>query len=548
MLSQERLREIVREIGQRYPAIKPSGTDHLILNMVQPYSGHVYWHIRAQTVDDLRADEAWRHASLVVRVYDVTGIRFDGRNAHGFFDIAVHALTGNCYFGIERPGRNQVAEIGLHRADNRFHTLARSKETYFDRDRPSGHYQTAGLFVGRDVHKTFSVENIFDARVYEKMSQELADVARPDALTIATLFIDIRSDAHPDSPLGEFIHKTGEIVGKFGAEVRLFSAALADSADSETLLERVRALAETVFAQVAEAHRTTPFRLIHCHDWPSLSVGLRANRELRIPLILSLHATEHERTPGYHPLSAEICAWEKQGVNAASLIIVPHSSTRQQVINLYGADPDRTVIIPDVLAEHVAGLKRTASEIKRGFGLNQEAPLLLFAGELSHAAGADLLMDALPIAFKQHATAQIVFAGDGPLRGELEGRAWHAGLGERCRFFGDVPSDTFESLLLAADFVVIPARTWQGESLAQMAIDHGKPVLTTHQAGTHCVAHGQNGLVAYDNPGSIVWGIQELLGNPLQGNLLRSVAKKKIKMVHHWTPLAPSYIRSMKLF
>lgn len=80
-----------------------------------------------------------------------------------------------------------------------------------------------------------------------------------------------------------------------------------------------------------------------------------------------------------------------------------------------------------------------------------------------------------------------------------------------------------------------------------MAIDHGKPVLTTHQAGTHCVAHGQNGLVAYDNPGSIVWGIQELLGNPLQGNLLRSVAKK-IKMVHHWTPLAPSYIRSMKLF
>jgi glycosyltransferase involved in cell wall biosynthesis len=246
-------------------------------------------------------------------------------------------------------------------------------------------------------------------------------------------------------------------------------------------------------------------------------------------LILSLHSTEHERTQGYHPLSEAICAWEKRGVEAASLIIVPHSSTRQQVINLYGADPDKVVIIPDVLAEHAAGMKRTAGDIKRGFGLNPDAPLLLFAGEISHAAGADLLVDALPIAFRQHATAQVIFAGDGALRGELEGRVWHTGLGHRCKFFGDVNSETFEALLLAAEFAVIPARTWQDGSLAQMVIDYGKPVLTTHQAGIRCVVHGQNGLVTYDNPGSIVWGIQELLGNPLQGNLLRLVAKKKTR-------------------
>lgn len=39
--------------------------------------------------------------------------------------------------------------------------------------------------------------------------------------------------------------------------------------------------------------------------------------------------------------------------------------------------------------------------------------------------------------------------------------------------------------------------------------------------------HGVNGLITFDNPGSIVWGIQELLFNPLQGNMLRVVAKKK---------------------
>jgi hypothetical protein len=32
--------------------------------------------------------------------------------------------------------------------------------------------------------------------------------------------------------------------------------------------------------------------------------------------------------------------------------------------------------------------------------------------------------------------------------------------------------------------------------------------------------------VTFDNPGSIVWGIQELLFKPLQGSMLRLVAKK----------------------
>ena len=79
---------------------------------------------------------------------------------------------------------------------------------------------------------------------------------------------------------------------------------------------------------------------------------------------------------------------------------------------------------------------------------------------------------------------------------------------------------------MASDFIVIPARTWQDQGLAQMAIGCGKPVLTTHQAGLSCVIHGQNGLVTFDNPGSIIWGTQELLSNPLRGSMLRLAARK----------------------
>ena len=106
---------------------------------------------------------------------------------------------------------------------------------------------------------------------------------------------------------------------------------------------------------------------------------------------------------------------------------------------------------------------------------------------------------------------QFLFAGEGPLRPELEARVNGAGLGPRVRFVGHVARPVFEELLQAADFVVVPARTSQDEGVAQAAIDAGRPVLATHQAHLGCVQHGKNGLVAYDNPGSIIWGINELL-------------------------------------
>jgi glycosyltransferase involved in cell wall biosynthesis len=106
-------------------------------------------------------------------------------------------------------------------------------------------------------------------------------------------------------------------------------------------------------------------------------------------------------------------------------------------------------------------------------------------------------------------------------------RVRQSAIGNRCRFLGDLSKETFEAILAASDFVVIPARTRQDEGLARAAIARGLPVLTTHQAGIKCIVHGKNGLVTFDNPGSIVWGIQEMLHNPLHGSMLRFFARKK---------------------
>jgi glycosyltransferase involved in cell wall biosynthesis len=529
MLAQERLREIAWETGQRYPI--PYSTDNLILSMIHPRLGHVHWHIRQEAAETLRAQEGdtCRYAPLVIRLYDITDVIFDGYNAHRFIDLEVNGLTGSYYFGIDRPARNYLAEIGLRCSDGAYRALARSAAVFFDRDRPSGNYSLEGLFVGGALKRMFAVESLFDAPVYERMNRELAGIARREALSIAMLFINPWVGL--DSPLGAFISQVAERLRKFGGEVQLFTLppGKVQEHSADALLSVLDTLAGQVYEQLLATHRQQPFHLLHSHDWYSATVGLKAAKALQLPLLLSLHSTEHERAQGNitQPLAATIYERERTAVQSADLIIVPHSSTRQQLLNLYGAPSDQVVIVPDVLSVDTGGRPHDPAEVKRSFNLNPEAPLVLFAGEISHAAGADLLMDALPMVCRNQVTAQFVFAGEGPLKGELEARAWHAGIGHRCQFWGDVSRETFEALLLACEFVVIPARTWQDAGLAQLAIDCGRPVLTTHQAGIRCVVHGQNGLLTYDNPGSIIWGVQELLTNPLRGSMLRLVAKKQ---------------------
>ena len=161
---------------------------------------------------------------------------------------------------------------------------------------------------------------------------------------------------------------------------------------------------------------------------------------------------------------------------------------------------------------------------RRELGLDEATPVVLFSGDLSYHAGADILMDAAATVCATNADVQFIFVGDGELAGDLRDRAARAAMQDRCRFLGDVPAGRFPVVLAACDFVVIPARTKQGEPLARMALDFGKPVLVTVQAGIACVVHGQNGLVTYDNPHSFVWGIRALLG-PIRNDLCKRMMK-----------------------
>ncbi len=135
---------------------------------------------------------------------------------------------------------------------------------------------------------------------------------------------------------------------------------------------------------------------------------------------------------------------------------------------------------------------------------------------MSHAAGIDILVDATATVAGDGTDATFVFVGEGPMKSDMETRATSHGFAHRCRFTGHLDSEHFAALLDAADIIVVPARVPQNPAVSRRAIAAGRWVLATHQAQIGDIEHGRNGLLTYDNPNSLVWGIRELLARVFQ--------------------------------
>ncbi|TWE06448.1 hypothetical protein FB550_102470 [Neobacillus bataviensis] len=62
----------------------------------------------------------------VTRIYDVTNILFNGKNAHHYNEITVPYQSGHWFIKGLSENRSYVAELGVHLSDNQFFPLYRS--------------------------------------------------------------------------------------------------------------------------------------------------------------------------------------------------------------------------------------------------------------------------------------------------------------------------------------------------------------------------------------------------------------------------------------
>jgi len=115
------------------------GEDRIVLLVRDPYWVHVYWDVSRDALLGARATlkDEWFDAKSILRVHDVTGVDFDGKNSNSHFDITIEGGATNWYINTRVPNRSYCVDIGLLSKTGKFVLLARSNVATTPRDAPS---------------------------------------------------------------------------------------------------------------------------------------------------------------------------------------------------------------------------------------------------------------------------------------------------------------------------------------------------------------------------------------------------------------------------
>ena len=110
-------------------------------------------------------------------------------------------------------------------------------------------------------------------------------------------------------------------------------------------------------------------------------------------------------------------------------------------------------------------------------------PYIFAVGQLVSHKGFDLLIEAFALISKQYQDVNLVIAGDGPFRSELERRIQENQLEERVTLPGKVDAGQVASLMAGSLFVAMPSRREAFGIVALEGMAAGKPVLASPVGG-----------------------------------------------------------------
>jgi glycosyltransferase involved in cell wall biosynthesis len=227
-------------------------------------------------------------------------------------------------------------------------------------------------------------------------------------------------------------------------------------------------------------HRRCRFDVLHCHGlYPPAYLAALSRASVDIPTVVTSHGGDVN--PQNVRLAKPVLRERHvEGLRCADALVAISRYTRAGFQRL--CPEAKTVVdIPNGV-----DLEAFANPVPRPVDLDaavRPGEYLLFLGRLQYRKGVDVLLQAL--ARVPGATAvQLVVAGAGDIRGDLEALCRKLGLGERVRFVGQVTGQKKLYLLQNTRATVIPSRGWEAFPLVTLeSYAAGKPVIAADLPG-----------------------------------------------------------------
>lgn len=287
------------------------------------------------------------------------------------------------------------------------------------------------------------------------------------------------------------------------------------------------------------------FDLIHAHDWLVSFVALAMHRAHQTPLVVTFHATERGRNRGWLPnaLSQQIHDAEIELARSATLIITASDYMRHEVQSFFGVNADKIRVIPNGVNTAAFDEQRARDNTaERQLYAQPDEQIIFHIGRLVHEKGASVLMEAIPFVLNAFPKARFVIAGRGPLLEPLKQRAAALHIGHKVLFPGFVTDEEAVRMFCIADVAVFPSLYEPFGLVALEAMAARTPLVVTSVGGLgEVVAHTKTAITVFpDDPGSLAWGISEVLREPETARLRVDYAYRMVQEIYSWDVIAES--------
>ncbi|MBU1808475.1 MAG: DUF4912 domain-containing protein [Candidatus Omnitrophica bacterium] len=178
------------------------GDNRIIILIRDPWWIFSYWEVRRDKEEEiLRKIESAgdQKQKSVLRVYDVTDVHFNGRNAHTYFDIDLAGLANSWYINVGKPDRAWIVDIGIVTKKGDFYLLARSNVVKTPRFGMSDQLDAEWMMPEEEYWKMFSLSGGFglgkgSVEVREMVKRQLEEQISSGALSSGASVFKARAE------------------------------------------------------------------------------------------------------------------------------------------------------------------------------------------------------------------------------------------------------------------------------------------------------------------------------------------------------------------
>jgi D-inositol-3-phosphate glycosyltransferase len=263
-------------------------------------------------------------------------------------------------------------------------------------------------------------------------------------------------------------------------------------------------------------HEPGYYDVVHSHYWLSGQAGWLARDRWGVPLVHSAHTLAKVKNSlladGDNPEPKARLIGEEQVVAEADRLVGNTEIESAQLVELYGADPTRTVTIPPGVDLHRFVPGDQAME-RRKLGLAPDAVVLAFVGRIQPLKAPDVLLHAAAellattrardeAEWRELRRRLVVLVVGGPSGtglaepSALRKLAAQLGIADVVRFLTPRPRADLVGIYRAADVLAVPSHNESFGLVALEAQACGTPVVAADVGGLPiAVAHERSGLL-----------------------------------------------------